>query len=68
MEKVIVTLGDEGAVLITKEENTYFSTKSKKFNNTIGAGDVFVEVIYCKDIKLSKFTYIEFLEELNEEL
>ena len=35
-------MGEKGALLITKEESTYFSTKSKKFVNTIGAGDIFV--------------------------
>jgi bifunctional ADP-heptose synthase (sugar kinase/adenylyltransferase) len=69
MEKVIVTLGDEGAVLITKEENTYFSTKSKKFNNTIGAGDVFVgSYLLYEDINLANLHTLNFLEELNEKL
>jgi len=69
MERIIVTLGDQGALLITKEENTYFPTKSKKFNNTIGAGDVFLgSYLLFEDINLANEHTLNFLEELNNGL
>ena len=69
MERIIVTLGDEGALLITKEENIYFSTKSSKFDNTIGAGDIFLgSYLMFEDIDLANKHTLNFLEELNNGL
>lgn len=69
MERIIVTLGDQGALLITKEENTYFPTKSKKFHNTIGAGDIFLgSYLLYEDIGLANEHTLNFLEELNNGL
>ncbi len=69
LERIIVTLGDEGALLITKEENIYFSTKSSKFDNTIGAGDIFLgSYLMFEDIDLANKHTLNFLEELNNGL
>ena len=66
-EKIIVTLGESGALLITKEENIYFSTKSKKFVNTIGAGDIFTgSYLMFEDVEVANQHTLNFLEELND--
>ena len=67
LEKIIVTLGESGALLITKEENIYFSTKSKKFVNTIGAGDIFTgSYLMFEDVEVANQHTLNFLEELND--
>ena len=67
LEKIIVTLGENGALLITKEENIYFSTKSKKFVNTIGAGDIFTgSYLMFEDVEVANQHTLNFLEELND--
>ncbi len=69
LEKIIVTLGENGALLITKEENIYFSTKSKKFVNTIGAGDIFTgSYLMFEDVEVANQHTLNFLEELNDGL
>lgn len=69
LKKIIVTLGNEGAILITKEKNTYFSTNSKHFVNTIGAGDIFLgSYLMFEDVDLANKHTFDFLEDLNNEL
>ena len=42
-QNVLVSLGDDGAILITKEGETYFSDAPKgQVINTVGAGDSMV--------------------------
>jgi len=41
VQKAIVTLGDKGAVLITKDQEEYFPAPAVKALDTTGAGDIF---------------------------
>lgn len=69
LEKIIITLGEKGALLITKNKNTYFPTDSKKFINTIGAGDIFLgSYLLFENINAANRHSLDFLEEINEKL
>lgn len=69
IKKIIVTLGNDGALLITKKKNTYFPTKSKEFVNTIGAGDIFLaSYLMFEDVNLANEHTLNYLEELNNGL
>lgn len=67
LKKIIVTLGSQGALLITKTKNIYFPTDSKEFINTIGAGDIFLgSYLIFEDINLANKHTLNFLMELND--
>lgn len=69
LEKIIVTLGSQGALLVTKKGNTFFPAQSKEFANTIGAGDIFIgSYLLFEDISLANQHALDFLKEINNEL
>lgn len=69
LELIIVTLGNRGAILISKDGNKHFPTKPKKFINTIGAGDIFLSsYLLFENINLANKYALEYLEEINSEL
>ncbi len=67
LQKIIVTLGEDGALLIEEKNNIYFPTKSLPYKNTIGAGDIFIgSYLIFEDIDLANKHAMEYLKELNE--